>query len=45
MRGEGAGSGSYCFEPLRPGTSTVSWDGSFGFDITHYQEEGEPPWS
>lgn len=45
VRGEGAGSGSYCFEPLRPGTSTVSWDGSFGFDITHYQEEGEPPWS
>ena len=45
VRGEGAGSGSYCFEPLRPGTSTVSWDGSFGFTMTHYQEEGEPPWS
>lgn len=45
MRGEGAGSGSYCFEKLRPGTSSVSWDGSFGFTMTHYQEEGEPPWS
>lgn len=45
VRGEGAGSGSYCFEPLRPGTSTVSWDGSFGFTLTRYREEGEPPWS
>ena len=45
VRGEGAGSGSYCFEPLRPGTSTVSWDGSFGFTLTAFQEEGEPPWS
>ena len=45
MRGEGAGSGSYCFERLRPGTSSVSWDGSFGFSMTHYLEEGEPPWS
>ena len=45
LRGEGAGSGSYCFEPLRPGTSSVAWDGSFGFTVTHYQEEGEPPWS
>lgn len=45
VRGEGAGSGSYCFEPLRPGTSTVSWDGSFGFTLTAFREEGEPPWS
>lgn len=45
MRGEGAGSGSYCFERLRPGTSSVSWDGSFVFTMTHYLEEGEPPWS
>lgn len=45
LRGEGAGSGSYCFERLRPGTSSVAWDGSFGFTLTHYQEEGEPPWS
>lgn len=45
MRGEGAGSGSYCFEQLRPGTSSVAWDGSFGFTMTHYLEEGEPPWS
>lgn len=45
LRGEGSGSGSYCFEQLRPGTSNVAWDGSFGFTMTHYQEEGEPPWS
>lgn len=45
LRGEGAGSGSYCFEPLRPGPSSVAWDRSFGFTMTHYQEEGEPPWS
>lgn len=45
VRGEGAGSGSYCFEQLRPGTSTVSWDGSFGFTLTTFREEGEPPWS
>ena len=45
VRGDGAGGGSYCFEPLRPGTSSVAWDGSFGFEMTHYQEEGEPPWS
>lgn len=45
VRGEGAGSGSYCFEPLRPGTSTVSWNGSFGFTLTAFREEGEPPWS
>jgi hypothetical protein len=45
LRGEGAGSGSYCFEPLRPGTLSVAWDGSFAFTMTHYQEEGEPPWS
>lgn len=45
VRGEGTGSGSYCFEQLRPGTSTVSWDGSFRFTLTAFQEEGEPPWS
>ena len=45
VRGEGAGSGSYCFEQLRPGTSSVAWDGSFAFTLTYYQEEGEPPWS
>lgn len=45
VRGEGAGSGSYCFEPLPAGTSSVAWDGSFGFLMRHYEEEGEPPWS
>lgn len=44
-RGDGEGSGRYCFQPLPPGTSSLAWDGSFGFDIHHYEEEGEPPWS
>ena len=44
-RGAGAGSGSYVFERLRPGTSSVAWDGSFGFNLTYFQEEGEPPWN
>lgn len=44
-RGAGAGCGSYCFERVPAGTSEVSWDNSFGFDVTWYEEEGEPPWS
>ena len=42
-RGAGEGSGSYCFEPLPPGTSEVSWQGGFGFDLTYYVEEGMVP--
>ena len=42
-RGSGLGSGEYCFQPLPPGESALSWDGSFGFDLTVWEEEGEPP--
>ena len=44
-RGEGLGSGEYIFEPAGPGRHEVGWDGSFRFDLTWYEEEGEPPWS
>ena len=44
-RGGGLGSGEYIFQPASPGTHEVDWSGSFGFDLTWYEEEGEPPWS
>lgn len=44
-RGEGLGSGEYVFQPASPGVHEVEWDRSFGFDLTWYEEEGEPPWS
>lgn len=44
-RGSGAGSGEYIFEHVPAGTSDISWDNSFGFDLTLYEEEGEPSWS
>lgn len=43
-RGEGLGSGEYIFQPASPGTQEVDWNGSFGFDVTWYEEEGEPVW-
>lgn len=43
-RGSGAGSGEYIFEHMPVGTSEISWDNSFGFDLTLYEEEGEPAW-
>lgn len=42
-RGDGLGGGEYIFEPVRPGAHEVVWDRSFGFDLTWYEEEGEPP--
>lgn len=45
LRGTGAGGGSYIFEPIKSGLQSVSWDGSFGFDLGWYEEEGEPPWN
>lgn len=45
VRGRGAGGGSYIFQPLPPGESSVTSDGSFAFDLIWYDEEGEPPWS
>lgn len=44
-RGDGAGSGEYIFERIPAGTSEVSWNNAFGFDVTIYDEEGEPAWS
>ena len=41
----GQGGGEYIFQPASPGTHEVEWDRSFGFDLTWYEEEGEPPWS
>ena len=45
QRGGGLGSGTYAFQPVAPGTQLVSWDDSFGFDLTTYQLEGEIPWA
>ena len=44
-RGDGLGGGEYIFQPVSPGAHEVEWDRSFGFDLTWYEEEGEPPWS
>jgi hypothetical protein len=43
-RGSGVGSGEYIFERVPAGTSEISWDNSFGFELTLYEEEGEPAW-
>ena len=45
MRGAGRGSGSYCFEPMPPGTHDVIWDGSFGFDVVTQERRGGLPWT
>lgn len=45
VRGGGAGGGSYIFEQIPAGESEVTYDGSFGFDLGWYEEEGEPPWN
>lgn len=42
--GGGVGSGSYIFEDIRAGTSAVSYDGSFGWDLEVYREDGAVPW-
>lgn len=36
---------SYIFEPIPRGISTILWDGYFGFDLTVFDERGEPKWS
>lgn len=33
------------FEKIQPGRSDVTWDGSFGFDITLFIERSEPEWT
>lgn len=37
--------GSDIFEKIPGGTSTVIYNGEFGFDITLYQERSEPSWT
>lgn len=34
----------YIFEPLPEGISTVTWNGSFGFDLTVIEKRSEPKW-
>lgn len=36
---------NYIFEPIPAGTSTVTWDGDFGLDITLLEERSEPKWT
>lgn len=36
-----SGSGEFIFEPVRPGASVVTWDGSFGFDLTVFERRDE----
>lgn len=43
--GGGVGSGSYIFEDIPAGTSAVSYDGSFGWDLDVYREDGAVPWT
>lgn len=38
------GSGSYVFEPIKPGVSTVSWDGEFGFELRVFERRDERRW-
>ncbi len=44
-RGTGKGSGNYCFEPLKQGFQSVSWDGTFGFDLEWWETRGGLPWT
>lgn len=36
---------SYIFEPIPPGQSTVSWSGTFGFELTVIEKRSEPRWT
>jgi hypothetical protein len=38
------GSGSYIFQPIPVGDMTVSWSGTFGFDLELYEGRGKRPW-
>ena len=35
---------SYIFEKIPSGNNVVTWDGSFGFDVTLFEERSEPRW-
>lgn len=45
VRGSGQDGGSYCFQPIPPGVSSVSWDGSFGFNVQIEKRKGGLPWT
>lgn len=36
---------SYIFEKIPVGSNSVSWDGSFGFDVVLIEERSEPKWT
>lgn len=39
------GRGDYIFEPIPAGQNTVSWLGTFGFDLTVIEKRSEPRWT
>lgn len=43
-RGEGAGKGSYIFEPITAGDNDVSWNKSFKFTVTACERGMMPAW-
>lgn len=44
VRGDGAGSGSYVFEPIPAGESLLEISGNYGIDLTLYDVSGGVPW-
>lgn len=42
-RGTGEGCGTYAWERIPPGTSFASWNDTFGFDLTLFEEISAPP--
>lgn len=34
----------YIFSPVKAGSNTIAWDGTFSLDITIYEERSEPKW-
>lgn len=36
---------SYIFESIPPGQPSITWNGSFGFDLTIIEERSEPRWT
>lgn len=39
------GRGDYIFEPIPAGQNTISWLGTFGFDLTIIEKRSEPKWT
>ena len=35
----------YIFEPIKPGMNTITWVGTFGFDLMVIEERSEPKWT